>query len=400
MVTERPSLTGDGLEPVWSLVRRRLESRGADNRGHVRLPVLSAADRLTLQSLLGRRPSKSLHLARLEAALVNLGLGADLGEALAALGHPVSVEPARRRVEQAAAKLARETARAEAATWPEPWAPAWIDDVVRAGGVRGLDVDGATKLVRDVRTVLDHLDAAGAEPVSRVDLAAAHLGSSHALDTGTRLEAATSRALTHRLGPSDTRELWERAGAHLDLTSGPVLVWRLPLAASCGLAALSDQATALGVPVHLSQLALRRHPAVVEPVARILVAENPRVAEAAAQAGAASSVIAANGNPSGAVRLLLRQLLDAGADLRYHGDFDAAGLAMCARMQAFGLTPWRMDADDYVAALDAARASGVELPLDPASSGPTPWDPTLQQAFDRHRRIVDEERLLPGLLDG
>lgn len=399
-MTDRPSLTGDGLASVWSLVRTRLESRGADNRGHVRLPVLAAADRLALQALLGRPPSKSLHLARLEAALVKLGLGVDLADALAALGHPVSNDPARRRAEQAAAKLARETARAEAATWPEPWAPAWIDEVIRAGGVRGLDADGATQLVRDVRKVLDHLDAARAEPVSRVDLAAAHLGSSHALDTGTRLEAATSRALTHRLGPADTRELWERAGAHLDLTSGPVLVWRLPLAASCGLASLTEQATAAGVPVHLSQLALRRHPAMVGPGTTILVAENPRVAEAAAQAGSPTPVIAANGNPSGAVRLLLRQLLDAGADLRYHGDFDAAGLAMCARMQAFGLTPWRMDADDYLAALEAAGASGVGLPLDPAANGPTPWDPALQQAFDRHRRIVHEERLLPDLLDG
>lgn len=177
-------------------------------------------------------------------------------------------------------------------------------------------------------------------------------------------------------------------------------MWRLPLRGSSGLFPLTDQATELGVPVHLTQLALRRHPVAVEPGTVILVAENPRVAEAAAQTGSPTAVVAANGNPSGAVRLLLRQLLDSGAELRYHGDFDAAGLAMCARMAALGLTPWRMGEADYLAALEEADRAGVELPLDPAAPGPTPWDPSLRDAFDHHRRVVHEERLLPELLGG
>ncbi|MEX2659137.1 MAG: DUF2399 domain-containing protein [Acidimicrobiales bacterium] len=393
---ERPSLTGDGLDQVWTLVRARLESRGTDNRGRVRLPPLTPPARLTLKSLLGRPPSTALDLARLEAALVALHLGDDLVDALAALGHPVSGAAALKRAEQAAAKLARDAARAEAAGWPEPWAGTWIDEVVRAGVLRGLERDAAVRLVQEVRRVLDHLDAE--VPTSRVDLAADRLGSSHALDPGTRLEAAATRALAHRLGPADTRDLWERAGAHLDLTSGPALVWRLPLRGSSGLFPLTEQATALGVPVHLTQLALRRHPAVVQPGTVILVAENPRVAEAAAQTASPTTVVAANGNPSGAVRLLVRQLLDSGAELRYHGDFDAAGLAMCARMAALGLTPWRMGEADYVAALEEADRTGIELPLDAAAPGPTPWNPPLQGAFEHHRRVVHEERLLAVLL--
>lgn len=85
----------------------------------------------------------------------------------------------------------------------------------------------AVRIVQEVRRVLDHLDAE--VPTSRVDLAADRLGSSHALDPGTRLEAAATRALAHRPRPADTRDLRERAGAHLDLTSGPALVWRLQL---------------------------------------------------------------------------------------------------------------------------------------------------------------------------
>ena len=70
---------------------------------------------------------------------------------------------------------------------------------------------------------------ASAVPRSRVDLAASVLGSAHALDRGTRVEAATTRALAHVAGRADARTLWEQAGVHLDLTSGPVLTWNLPV---------------------------------------------------------------------------------------------------------------------------------------------------------------------------
>jgi uncharacterized protein (TIGR02679 family) len=400
VVIDRPSLTADGLDEVWERVRVRLERRGADNRGRVTLPILGTRARLTLGSLLGGTPGRTVDLAALEQSLVALDLGPDLAEALAALGHPVSKDPARRRSERAKGRAARAAARTEAASWPEPWAPAWIDEVIRAGGVRDLDATGAMRFVRTVRRVLDLLQrqATTGTPVGRGRFAADHLGSAHDLDAGTRLEAACTRALVHRFGPGERRDLWERAGAHLDLTSGPVLTWRLPISASSSLAALTDGATALGLPLHLTWFALDRHPVAVNPVAVVLVVENPYIVEAAAQADVPTPLVAANGNPSNAVRLLLTQLLGAGATVRYHGDFDTAGLAMCARMAALGLAPWRMDAADYLAAVAVADDAGVELPVDAAPPGPTPWDPSLQATFDRRRLIVHEERLLPSLL--
>lgn len=432
---DRPSLAGDEMAPVWDAVRRRLERQGLDNRGRVRLPDVPANARLTVQALTRRRSSTTVDLARLEEALRRLGVGADLPSALAALGHPVSTAAAERRAERKAAASAREVARAEAATWDEPWRDEWIDGVIRAGGMRGLDAAGAVALVRSVRTILDALDSGGtpgtldghdsggspgtldgpgtvddhdgreaaASPttrsvVSRVDLAARLFGSSHALDTGTRLEAATTRALELRQGAADPRDLWERSGAHLDLTSGPALTWRLPLRADSPLTGLAEQATALGVPLHLTQLALRRHPVAATPGADVLVAENPRVVEAAAQMDVPTPVVAANGNPSGAVRLLLDQLAESGARLRYHGDFDAAGLAICGRMAGIGLVPWRMTAADYEAAVERACAARVTLSHEPAPAPPTPWDEALRIAFDRHRLVVHEERLLPDLL--
>lgn len=391
------------MAPVWEAVRHRLEVRGVDNRGKVKLPPLDAESRLTMTALLQRPPAAQLDLARVERELRRYGVGRDLPSALSELGFPVSPEPARRRAEAAAGRDARAAARDEAATWPEPWAEEWIDGVIRAGLLRRLDLDAALELVRQTRRVLDALDERAARidlPLSRVDLAADVLGHAHALDTGSRMEVAVSRALVLRAGPVDPRTAWEDAGVHLDLTSGPALTWNLPYLAGSGLGRLVGAATAAGVPVHLTRLALASHPVRVPAGAEVLVVENPRVVEAGAQRRSPLALVSAGGSPSGAVQLLVRQLLEAGAHVRYHGDFDTAGLVLCARMAAVGVVPWRMTADDYRGALAAADADGVRLPVEPTPPPSTPWDPELHDVFASKRRIVHEERLLPGLLDG
>jgi uncharacterized protein (TIGR02679 family) len=394
-VSVPPSLRSPELDRLWARVRERLEAREG-SRGRLPLPELSPASYLALKSLLARPPRKSLDLAALEAALARLGVGPDLASALAALGQPVSSSQAERRAGRAARRQARQAARELAALWPEPWAGHWIGEVIRAGVFRGQDLAGVTGLLQRIRRVLDHLDTHASTPISRVDLAAQVLGSSHALDSGTREEAAVARALGYKLGSADHRDLWAQAGVHLDLTSAPVLTWRLPL--SGALAQVTQAALDAGIPVHLSRFALERHPANVPAGSRILVVENPRIVEAAAQRRAETCVVSTNGNPGSAVLLLLGQLRDAQATLHYHGDFDTAGLAICERMMRFGLTPWRMDAADYQAALAAADAEEATLPRERRAPGPTPWDPALQPLFDRERRIVHEERLLPGLI--
>lgn len=396
-MTDRPSLTGGTLDPLWVVVRARLERTGGGAAGRVATPTLSPAGRHALVSLLGRPAGKTVDLRLLEAALVGLDVGVDLAGALAVLGHAVSPEPARRRQEQATGRAAREAARSAAADWPEPWAGEWIDEVVRAGLLRGMDEAAAVGLVADCRRVLDALDHQST-PLGRVELAALVLGSAHALDTGSRLEAATTRALRHGRGQESARDLWEQAGAHLDLTSGAALTWNLPVVASCGLQGMVSAATRSGLPLHLTQLALRSHPMRVAPGSDVLLVENPRIVEAAAQSRSPLAVVAANGNPSGAVRLLVEQLVDGGAAVRYHGDFDTAGLAICARVASWGAVPWRMTAHDYRSALAAADEDGVELPTEPTTPGPTPWDPDLQSTFDRHRLVVHEERLIEALL--
>lgn len=397
-----PSLRASAMSPLWEAVRDRLEREGVDNRGLLRVPTLDAAARLTLKNLLDRpKPPRRVDLARLETALVALGVGADLPGALAALGFEVSEGPARRRAERARGRAARQAAREVVEQWPEPWAAEWIDGVIRAGVFGGKDADAARRLVEDTRRVLDALDrhdATGGGSVSRVELAAQVLGDSHSLDSGRRLEAVVARALALRSGPieQDDQRVWETAGVHTDLTSGPVLTWRLPVLGPLG--AMVDAASAAGLPLHLSRMALIECPPRFVNGVEVLVAENPRVVEAAAQLGVEQPVVSAGGSPSGAVQLLVRQLVEAGVTVLYHGDFDSPGLALCARMQAAGVHPWRMTTDDYLTALADADHHGVELPLDNRPPGATPWDPGLSDAFGRERRIVHEERLLPALL--
>jgi uncharacterized protein (TIGR02679 family) len=233
---------------------------------------------------------------------------------------------------------------------------------------------------------------------SRTELSAHLFGDAHHLDTGTRLEAAVTRALARHHDLADRRELWSVAGAQLDLTSSPVLVWNLPLRPTSGLGGLVSGATGLGVPLHLSQLALRQHPLQPEPGADVLLVENPRVVEAAAQRRYHGAVACGGGNPSFAVQLLVTQLLAGGATVRYHGDFDTAGLAICGRLHAAGAVPWRMDEADYNQAVDAATNAGVLLPVDNGPVPSTPWSPPLQHTFARRRQVIHEERLLDILL--
>jgi uncharacterized protein (TIGR02679 family) len=400
-VTPLPSLTSPEMAPVWEAIRDRLESRGLDNRGRVRLPPLPQQARLAMTTLLGRAPTTQVDLGLIERALIDLEVGSDLPAAMRNLGYAPSLERAQRRTERLRRTEALAAARGATRSWPEAWGDEWIDDVIRAGLLSRLDTQQAVTQVHSVRRVLDQLDESSPDrSISRTDLAALVLGSSHALDAGTALEAMMSRALTRKYTDCEAGEdVWELAGVHTDQVSGAALTWALPILPTSGLHALAAAAARARVPVHLTRSALTAHPVHVKAGTTVLVAENPRVVEAAAQWGSTCPVITTNGNPSAAVRLLLDQLLDSSAHLLYHGDFDAPGLAICARMQQIGLHPWRMDTDNYKSAVAAALADGVELPAETRPVGSTPWDPSLQVALTETGRIVHEERLLNDLLE-
>lgn len=393
------SLLSPGLAELWSAARHRLDRYGPHRRGFIATPTLDLGSALALESLLGRRPAKRVDLQELEAALVARAIGNDLCDSLTCLGHPPSADAAQRRSDRARAQDARESLHSAVSTWDEPWAAAWANEVSGAGLLRDFDGDGAACLAGDVRRLLDHLDDAQPSASSRTEIAATLYGSAHALDPGTRRASAVTHALRHRSGPLDERELWEAAGILPDRVSAPALVWWLPVNGASPLDLHIRYALHAGLPFHLSLFALRRHPISVDAGTPVLVVENPRLVEAAAERSLPACVISTNGNPSTAVTTLLRQLQQADASLWYHGDFDSPGIAICRRMHEFGCSPWMMDASDYADAIKQAEKSDVLLMSDPKDCGLTPWDPKLQAAFDYHRLIIHEEFVLDGVLN-
>ncbi len=419
------SLSSPGLRPLWEASRRRLDRSGPEARGRIARPDLDQNSELTLESLLGRRLTKRLDLTELETALLALNVGDDLCDALTRLGFPASPDAVRRRAERSRARSARAALTRAVATWEEPWALRWADSVAGAGLLSGLDDRDVSRLAEDVRRLLDLLDqavasaadrfgssgtstdgrdaaeTAGGSAVSRTELAAALFGSSHALDPGTKLASFVTLALRYRIGePLDRRELWEAAGIQLDKVSAPVLTWSVPAMGDSPLDEMMRSAAAGGLPLHVSLMSLLRYPVRVPEGTVVLVVENPRLVEAASERTLPVCMVATNGNPTTAVTTLLRQMQDSGASIRYHGDFDAAGIGICRRMHEFGCTPWMMDADDYREAVSSAEADGVRLERDTKDCGATPWDPNLQAAFERERLIVHEEFVLDSVLEG
>ncbi|MBX6389381.1 MAG: DUF2399 domain-containing protein [Frankia sp.] len=394
-----PFLADPSLRPLWQAVAAALDRNGLDWRGRLALPALEPEGRRRLGVLVERpvrEGRRALPLADVAAAVERL-TGVGLVEALTALGcaprgrrEAARTRRAQSEQRRAALEAAVEAHLGQAGGWVADWRDAaWSD-----GLFAGREPDQVTDLVRAVAAVLAHTGSG----LSRGEIAARERGDAHALDSSTRLAALVTRALVARDGPAGERAAWERAGIPLDLVSAPVLTWALPLLGESAVAASARAMTAAGLPLHLTVLALRAAPLAVPAGTPVLVVENPRLVEAAARRGLQAAVLCTGGNPATAPSEAMAQLRAGGAELRYHGDFDAAGLTMTARARAAGCEPFHMAAADYRAALAAARAEGVDLPRDPAPPPATPWDPDLAVEFDAHRAIVHEERVMDAVL--
>ena len=394
------SLQHPGLDDLWAAIRRALDRNGPAWRGAIALPDLDRASSLSLASLIDRKPPRRLDLEEMETALVNRNVGGDLSDAISRLGHPPSAAATERRETRARTRAARAALSVAIESWKEPWATEWAAEVQRSGTLGGLDGEAVARLATDVRRLLDHLESAAAQGPSRTEVAATLFGSAHALDRGQKLATAAEAALRLRSGQPgiEGRELWESAGIQADLVSAPVLTWALPATGASPLDQLIRAATTGAIPIHITLMALRKHPISVPTGTPVLVVENPRPVEAAAERRLLGSVVSTNGNPTTAPWVLIRQLLSSGARLLYHGDFDAAGLDICRRMQDGGCRPWMMGTSDYEAAVEMAAQSNTRLEKEPRDCGTTPWDPGLRDAFDHRRLIVHEEFVLDRLL--
>jgi uncharacterized protein (TIGR02679 family) len=227
-------------------------------------------------------------------------------------------------------------------------------------------------------------------------LAAESLGDAHGLDEGRPLATLVKRALSSATPELPADEIWAGQGV---LVGGGItstaLVLNLRAAGDRATAAIVNTAAGEGEPLYLTlRQILQDGPAWARIDGPISVCENPAVvAEAANTLGAdCSPLICTRGQPSLAVTTLLARLREAGSRLRYHGDFDWPGIRIANSMiKRHRAVPWRMSAEDYL----AASGSGKALTGSPSAAE---WDSDLTTVMQTRGQVIEEERVIQDLL--
>lgn len=395
------------LRPAWERVRARFERSGLDPHARVRLTAETRDERHALGALLGRTVTRSAVDVDLAALDQRLRARSGVGGLHAVLTALHGVPPENRPAARAAQDQSRERPLALAAALVEaPWAQRWGDEWVSTLRRSGLltNREDAERTVREAVVVLRELTdtsrTLGSQ--SRVEIGARLVGDAHALDRDRLLHGLVLRGLAAATGepvPEGARErerLWARFGVEPDLLSRTCLAWRLRLTGSAPAARRLRDAAEAGDPVHVTERDLRAiGPFTLAAGTRVLICENPRIVEALAERDVSGwAVVCTAGEPNLVVGRVLRELVNAGADLRYHGDFDWPGIAIANRVVAgFGARPWGMAADDYLRSVRSEAPPLAGAPVTPA------WDAELGAAMRAHGRAVHEETVLPLLLD-
>ncbi|WP_240905655.1 TIGR02679 family protein [Thiorhodococcus mannitoliphagus] len=375
-------------------VRVGLERGGAER---VSIANPTEQERRALDELLGRRPSSGnrlgLPLQHLEDILQRADLAPTLRTAIEALGGPLRNLGAEREDRQRAWRQVFDRQGAEAKRLD---ATTWLAALEREGLLKRLadqDPARAERLLRQALSVLQCLPQRGK---TLSTLAADCLGDAHGLDEGRPVATLVKRALCVDDQTRSTDELWAAAGVLVGGgISSTVLALNLPAAGDGASAAIIRTAAGSGEPLYLTLRQLLRDPPIWTPGATpISICENPAVvAEAANALGLnCTPLICTRGQPSAAVITLLNQLVEAGARLRYHGDFDWPGIRIAnGIIDRHGAVPWRMDAADYLEAADSGKALTDELVI-------AAWDPELSRAMRARGQVIEEERVIQAIL--
>ncbi len=404
------------------LANLRLRLRARYERGTARdeftLTELAACERRALAGLLGRRSlaadSMRIRRSELDEALSRAGIANTLREALEFLDGPL--------LDRRADRLAREHAwSAVLSRTVEPRLASLLGDVAGNALVKrlsGSDSARAELLLGQAVRVLARLPGHG---ISRAQLAAEALGDSHGLDPSRPVATIVLRtcAVEPSAKPTEPytspdaeeslRERWARLGVTVNELALPALCLNLPLLDStdhahrqCSESTPLDGSLAAGLsqsgePAHISLRRLLRRPPAWRVAGRdVFVCENPNIVAIAADrlGSACAPLVCTDGMPAAAQQTLLGQLAAGGARLRYHGDFDWAGLAIGNFViREFGAEPWRFGAIDY---LSAAAEHGVALRDDERVTAR--WDDRLTRAMSDRGIGVHEEGVVETLL--
>ena len=431
-------LGGEELAALRLRLRRYFERRAADADAQDRvlhLGKLSATEYAALTQLMGHpaRPSRAatssrslrLDIVALDALLRSAGIASTLRDALEQLDGPLVNRALAREAVQALWAEARSARLSHAALRQ------WLQTTTALHLLKRLtrqDPGAARPLLERANAVLHKLPAQG---LTRAQLAADTLGNAHALDNGQATATLVLAVLQQGASNSETappadvepdaaqpdhsaevgapgnaetegaappaaertRDIWARAGVLVNELARPALFLNLPTQASAPLQPVA------GEPGFLSLRQLLRSPsawAVAD--LPVFVCENPNIVSIAADrlGAACAPLVCTEGMPAAAQRVLLMQLASAGARLRYHGDFDWAGLQIANHVMALcGAQPWRMGCGDYVQALKTAAHTERDLGDSAVSAG---WDAQLAHAMRRHGLAIAEEAVVSALL--
>ncbi|MCK9894182.1 TIGR02679 family protein [Frankia sp. AgB32] len=417
----------------WWIVERaraRLE-RGTALVGSVTLPDPSDEQRAAVAGLLGSRHSRPrsgrplrVDLGDLDAMVRRSGCAPSLAAAVVALTGPVTDLAA------AAAEAARGWDAAIAVAEPlvaaRPDLAIWTRQLLATGLLRRLG-DGPARGRELMEAAVAVLSALPADGVPISVLAARVLGDGHGLDADRPLSTLVLGAVA-LLGPAADqtngerldlaepggdqeepaaravrsaewrREAWAAVGVLVSELALPALTLGLPGDPDSVTGRALQLWREAGQPVHLSLRQLVRDRPTLHAVRGLTVSvcENPAVVSAAADRLGARCrpLVCVSGMPAAPVSSLLRLLREAGAFLRYHGDFDWGGLAIANTViDRFDAVPWRYDRAHYEAALrpGLAELTGRQVQAR--------FDPDLTAALATHRRRVEEETVLDTLLD-
>jgi len=403
--------------PSWrwltSTVRAAWEQDLSRQRVRVNLSALGDTEAAAMADFLRwpthRSGVTTISLIRLDTLLRDSGLSTGLAACLTAVGGPLRDEAGRRRADRAALLVASDQLWAEAAAHPallrHPPLAAWLADE-RCAGRLPADVPVRRQVMFDALAVLGVLPDPG---TGLARLASRILGNAHALDDGP-VQATVLRALAWlsdqrhvAAGSAYRRALWASAGVARDTVSSTVLVLNLTLPGRGPMVtALAVNAEA-GLPARFTlgqvqhYLGDERISGVCSP-SNVFICENPSVVEAAADTleSRSAPLICVEGRPSVAACLLIQEMQNAGAVLRYHGDFDWAGLAIAKPLIGTGALPWRFGASDYRNGL--ARNTRLKRLFPPSYLVETPWDHGLAVEMLEHCISVEEEVVTEDLL--
>ncbi|MEI2431423.1 TIGR02679 family protein [Lysobacter yananisis] len=417
----RRLLGGPELAVVRQRLRRQFERIESDTPlVSVRLDQLDPDAHRALCQLSGKpsRLSRSmtLNIPDLDARLRSAGLADSLRDALEHLDGPiVSLAGSRRELQSRWAAVAK-------APGLGPRLRAWLDESPAATGLLkrlGRDPERAEALLVAADAVLERLPATG---MPRSQLAAETLGDAHALDSGKSVaalvlagwrwhegaaagqtRAESEQAWVGRTAGEDAdadvvierpRDVWARAGVAVSELARPVLFLNLPVPYGGRCAWIA------GEPGYLSlRQLLRDRPAWPVAGRSIHVCENPDiVAVAADRLGATCApLVCTDGMPAAAQRILLGQLVSAGARLWYHGDYDWPGIGIGNFViRTWRAAPWRFRAVDYRVAVAQAPSRARNLV---GGMVEAQWDAELTAAMSERGLAIAEEAVVGQLLD-